>query len=238
MKLLAMDTSTECLSLALQCQGQMLTHTAAGGALTSTELIPQLQRLMMQASLCWADLDALVFGAGPGSFTGLRSACAVAQGLGFGADLPVLPVDTLLAVAEEARWQQGADERFHVTALLDARMDEMYAACYAYESGTWLKTKGYSLISPDKLDDFTGPAEVLLAGNVFGVYGPRLPARLSRRIAAMPTAQAMLRLAPALLAGGSAVAAAQALPTYVRDKVAQTTHERAAIKAAALSSAT
>jgi tRNA threonylcarbamoyladenosine biosynthesis protein TsaB len=236
MRLLAMDTSTECLSLALQCDGQILSHTAAGGALTSTELIPQLQQLMAQAALCWADLDAVVFGAGPGSFTGLRSACAVAQGLGFGAGVPVLPVDTLLAVAEDARWQLGTDECFHVTALLDARMDEMYAACYAYQSGVWSKTKGYSLISPEALDRFTDPAQHMLAGNVFGVYGQRLPDRLSRRLAAMPTAQAMLRLAPALLAGGGAVAAAQALPTYVRDKVAQTTHERAAIKAAALNS--
>jgi len=234
MRLLAIDTSTESMSLALLAQGQVLTHTGAGGAMASAELIAQLQRLMSQVCLRWADLDALVFGAGPGSFTGLRTACAVAQGLGFGAGVPLLPVDTLLAVAEDARWQQGADELFHVTALLDARMDEMYAACYVYESEVWSKVKGYSLISPEKLDAFTDSADGLLAGNVFTVYGARLPTRLSRRVAAGPTAQALLRLAPALLAAGGAVPAARALPTYVRDKVAQTTLEREALKAAAL----
>ena len=82
-------------------------HNAAGGAQTSTHLIPEIQRLMALAQLRFEDLDAIVFGAGPGSFTGLRTACSVAQGLAFGAAVPVLPVDTLLAVAEEARWQAG-----------------------------------------------------------------------------------------------------------------------------------
>ena len=233
MNLLAIDTSTEWLSLALQADGQVLSHTAAGGALTSTDLIPQILRLMANAGLRWTDLDALVFGAGPGSFTGLRSACAVVQGLAFGAGVPVLPVDTLLAVAEEARQQLGAADSFLVTALLDARMDQMYAACYIYECATWTKTKGHELISPEDIDQFTDSADGLLAGNVFSVYGPRLSAGHGRRVTAMPSAQAMLRLAPGLLASGYAVSAAQALPTYVRDKVAQTTAERAALKAAA-----
>jgi tRNA threonylcarbamoyladenosine biosynthesis protein TsaB len=233
MRLLAIDTSTEWLSLALQADGQVQSHTAAGGALTSTDLIPQIQRLMAKAGLRWTDLNALVFGAGPGSFTGLRSACAVVQGLAFGAGVPVLPVDTLLAVAEEARQQLGAADSFLVTALLDARMDQMYAACYVYEHATWSKTKGHELISPEALAQFTDSADGLLAGNVFSVYGPRLSACHGRRVTAMPSAQAMLRLAPALLASGCAVPAAQALPTYVRDKVAQTTAERAALKAAA-----
>lgn len=238
MNLLALDTSTEWMSIAVQRAGQVppLLHHAPGGALTSTQLIPQIQALMAQAGLRFDVLQAIVFGAGPGSFTGLRSACAVAQGLAYGAGLPLLPVDTLLAVAEDARLQCNPGDAFQVTALLDARMDEMYAASYVFESYKWKTIKGCSLIKPEELDRFTassgGRSMTLLAGNVFAAYGARLPSTAAQRINALPTAGALLRLAPALLAAGAAVAAAQALPTYVRNKVAQTTQERAAAKCA------
>lgn len=231
MNLLAFDTSTEQMSIAVQRHGVAApwTHTAAGGAHSSTHLIPDIQRLMTQAGLRFDQLDAIVFGAGPGSFTGLRTACSVAQGLAFGAGVPVLPVDTLLAVAEEARAQTGNADHWVVTALLDARMDEMYAASYCFDNDMWTQIKGCSLIKPEDLawDDGT-----VLAGNVFAAYGARLPDGPGLCVLALPTASAMLRLAPALLAAGGAVAPAQALPTYIRDKVAQTTLERAAAKSA------
>ncbi len=230
MNLLALDTSTEQMSVAVQRRGVATPwqHTAPGGALSSTQLIPDIQRLMMQAELRFDQLDAIVFGAGPGSFTGLRTACSVAQGLAFGAGVPVLPVDTLLAVAEEVRHRLSGADGFGVTALLDARMDELYAASYQFESGLWRQHKGYSLIKPENLAwDGSG----VLAGNVFAAYGARLPDGPGLRLLALPTATAMLRLAPALLAAGGAVRADQALPTYIRDKVAQTTLERAAAKA-------
>ena len=233
MNLLAFDTSTDHMSIALQRgSGEAATlwqHTAAGGALTSAHLIPEIQRLMAQAQLTFTQLDAIVFGAGPGSFTGLRTACSVAQGLAFGVAVPVLPVDTLLAVAEDARQQLGAPACLHVTALLDARMDELYAASYYFESGVWTIIKGYSLISPENL---AWNGTDVLAGNVFAGYGDRLHAPGAQRVQATPTAAALLRLAPALLAAGAAVPADQALPTYIRDKVAQTTLERAAAKLA------
>lgn len=237
MNLLAFDTSTERMSIALQCgsgdTAMLWQHDAPGGALTSTHLIPEIQRLMAQANVGFDALDAIVFGAGPGSFTGLRTACSVAQGLAFGASVPVLPVDTLLAVAEDARQQLGAPACLHVTALLDARMDELYAASYYFESGVWNVTKGYSLISPEALD---ADGSAVLAGNVFAAYGARIRDRIgsagAQRVPALPTAAALLRLAPQLLAAGAAVSADQALPTYIRDKVAQTTLERAAIKLA------
>lgn len=233
MNLLAFDTSTERMSIALQRgsgeASALWQHSAAGGALTSTHLIPEIQRLMAQAQLGFDALDAIVFGAGPGSFTGLRTACSVAQGLGFGAAVPVLPVDTLLAVAEDARMQLGSPAVLSVTALLDARMDELYAASYMFESGVWSVTNVYSLIHPENL--VCHGVEVL-AGNVFATYGQRLNDAGAQRVDALPTATAMLRLAPALLAAGAAVPAEQALPTYIRDKVAQTTQERAAAKLA------
>jgi tRNA threonylcarbamoyladenosine biosynthesis protein TsaB len=170
-----------------------------------------------------------VFGAGPGSFTGLRTACSVAQGLAFGAGINVLPLDTLLAVAEDARSQLGAPDALAVTALLDARMDQLYSASYMFESNKWRIRKGYSLISPEASESDVGD---VLAGNVFAAYSARLPMRHQRQVPALPTATAMLRLAPAMLAAGLAVPPELALPTYIRDKVAQTTAEREAAKLA------
>jgi len=238
MNLLALDTSTDIMSVAVQrasaagaagAAPQVWQHSGPGGAQTSAQLIPTIQRLMAQAGLQFVDLDAIAFGCGPGSFTGLRTACSVAQGLAFGANLKVLPIDTLLAVAEEARFQEASTlARWQVTALLDARMDEMYAASYVFESGKWRQIKGCSLIRPE---DLVMDAASPLAGNVFANYGARLPVG-APRITALPTASALLRLAPTLLAEGAAVAADQALPLYIRDKVAQTTLERATEKAA------
>jgi tRNA threonylcarbamoyladenosine biosynthesis protein TsaB len=236
MNLLAFDTSTDMMSLAVQrtVNGtpQQWLHTGPGGAQTSAHLIPAIQQLMAQAELRFDQLDAIVFGCGPGSFTGLRTACAVAQGLAFGVKVPVLPVDTLLALAEAARHQHGATQApYRVQALLDARMDEMYAACYTFDSGLWTLIKGPSLIRPE---DLTTEAGFTQAGNVFAVYADRLPTLDAAvpRVEALPTAAALLRLAPALLAAGAAVSADQALPLYIRDKVAKTTLERAAEKAA------
>ena len=100
MNLLAFDTSTETLSIAVQRGAHVLAHEAAGGAQASAALIPQALALLAQAQLAVADLHAIAFGRGPGAFTGLRAACAVAQGLAWGAGVPVLPIDTLLAMAE------------------------------------------------------------------------------------------------------------------------------------------
>ena len=110
-KWLAIETSTDMLSLAIaSTQGdksQVWAHTSQGGAKASQLVLPEIVRLMKEAHMGFADLTAVVFGRGPGSFTGLRTACSVAQGLAFGAGVPVLPIDTLLAVAEDARYQKA-----------------------------------------------------------------------------------------------------------------------------------
>lgn len=244
MNLLAFDTSTEVMSIGVSrtVDGvvQQWLHTGAGGAQASTGLIAAVMDLLQQAGLALGQLDAICFGAGPGSFTGLRTACAVAQGLAFGADVPVLPVDTLLAVAEEARVAAHSDAAIQrVTALLDARMDEMYAAVYDFDGTQWHTVLESHLVRPEALTlvDGTNAAAQqaqALVGNVFAVYGERLTGvpTATPRIAALPTAAAMLRLAPSLLAAGQAVSAAEALPHYIRDKVAKTTAERMAEKAA------
>jgi tRNA threonylcarbamoyladenosine biosynthesis protein TsaB len=223
-KLLAFDTSTEALSIAVRHGDQLLEHSGTGGAQSSASLIPLIQQLLAAAGLSLRELDAIAFGRGPGSFTGLRTACSVAQGLGYGAGVRLLPIDTLHAVAEEAHDRFGATR---VVAVLDARMDQVYAAGYDFEV-EWSASEA-ELLAPEGV---VVPEGWVLAGNAFAAYGERLP-RATARHEVLPTAAAMLRLAPALLAAGRTVAPAEAWPLYVRDKVAQTTEERAALKAKA-----
>jgi tRNA threonylcarbamoyladenosine biosynthesis protein TsaB len=239
-KFLAFDTSTDRMSVAVTDGVRTWEHSGPGGAQASTTLIPAVLALLADAGLALGELDAIAFGRGPGSFTGLRTACAVAQGLALGArdgaGMPVLPIDTLMAVAEEARFQrdgaQAAAKPLTVTALLDARMDEMYVQSFQFRGGQYRALAECELVRPEA---FVPPSAVdVLAGNVFSVYADRLPAGMPTRAEALPTAAALLRLAPALAAAGQCVPADLALPLYVRDKVALTTQEREQVKAAKL----
>jgi tRNA threonylcarbamoyladenosine biosynthesis protein TsaB len=247
---LALETSTDTLSLAVARGAQTWTHTSAGGALTSTHMIPQTLALLKEAGLALTDLQAVVFGRGPGAFTGLRTACSVAQGLAFGADLSVLPIDTLLAVAEEARVANaltGAVPVTRVLAVMDARMEQVYVAAYEFTPngtgttgeakqmhGTWRCVQEPELHSPESLH---WPADwpqdsFIAAGNAWPVYAGRWVAALTApQLMALPTAAALLRLAPAIWAADQAVPPEEALPLYIRDKVAQTSDERMKIKA-------
>lgn len=252
-RLLAFDTSTDRLSVGVADGEQLWLHEGTGGAQASTTLIPIILRLLAEAGLRLDQLDAIVFGRGPGSFTGLRTACSVAQGLALGADVPVLPVDTLLAVAEEARANlpgAQAHATYKLTAMLDARMDELYVQHFTVQAETLRALGSARLLKPEAFSqavaaaespadkDWHAPSNHWLVGNVFEPYAGRLPAWPdSQTVRALPTAAALLRLAPALLAAGQAVPAAQALPLYVRNKVAQTTAERMQAKDAAQAAA-
>jgi tRNA threonylcarbamoyladenosine biosynthesis protein TsaB len=220
---LALETSTDTLSLAVARGTQTWTHTSAGGALTSTHMIPQTLALLKEAGLALTDLQAVVFGRGPGAFTGLRTACSVAQGLAFGADLPVLPIDTLLAVAEEARVVSDIPVT-RVLAVMDARMEQVYVAAYEFTphavdvtceanqmQGTWRCVQAPELHSPESLHwpaDWTNDAvqktspAFIAAGNAWPVYAGRWPAALTapqnhgfahRRRATAPRASSMGR---------------------------------------------
>jgi tRNA threonylcarbamoyladenosine biosynthesis protein TsaB len=198
------------------------------------------------------DLDAIAFGCGPGAFTGLRTACAVAQGLAFGAGVPVLSVGSLLTLAQAARTTHlGAAWHGHIVAVLDARMDEVYSAALCVDSaGIWHTVHATALVAVHDFAQTLASAPGVFAGNVWAAYPhlfaanpeahtvdtaaahPSAAPPAQQRISAVPTAVAMLQLAPQLLASGQAVAAEHALPVYVRNKVAQTTAERLALKAA------
>ena len=236
---LALETSTDTLSLAVARGAQTWTHTSAGGALTSAHMIAHTLALLKEAGLALTDLQAVVFGRGPGAFTGLRTACAVAQGLAYGAELPVLPIDTLLAVAEEARVAceaGGGTPVTRVLAVMDARMAQVYVAAYEVStiSGTWRCVQAPALHSPESLRWPTDWASdsFIAAGNAWPVYAGRWPSALvAPQVMALPTAAALVRLAPAAWAAGLAVPPEEALPLYIRDKVAQTTDERLQLKA-------
>jgi tRNA threonylcarbamoyladenosine biosynthesis protein TsaB len=232
MKLLALDTSTDTMSIAVQHGDAVFTHTAEGGAKASSTLIAAIEALMQQAGLQYASLDAIAFGRGPGSFTGLRTACSVVQGLAFGAGVKVLPIDTLLAVAEEARFLRAAQglDASRILAALDARMGEVYSACYEFDSTLRSIHEGKLLKKPQDLLTQTPHPATLLAGNIRPSLDAQLPAQALALpyLHCLPTASALLRLAPRLIALGGLVEAQDALPLYIRDKVALTTAEREA----------
>src|SRR4051812_24373368 len=168
-KLLAFDTSTEALSIAVRHGDALFEHTGIGGAQSSSTLIPFIQQLLAEAGLALRELDAIAFGRGPGSFTGLRTACAVAQGLGYGAGKPVLPVDTLTLVAEAAREAAGATR---VVAVLDARMNEVYVAKCEWTGTAWRQLRPPILCTPEAVQAEPG---WVLAGNAFAMHADRLP---------------------------------------------------------------
>ena len=245
---LAIDTSTDVLSLALcGANGRVWRHEGPGGAQASAHLLPALGELMAQAGLRGADLACIAMGRGPGAFTGLRTACSVVQGLAFGwssaerpQGVPVLPLDSLLALAEAAS-VQAAPVWTRVVSVLDARMDEVYIAAYEQVNGVWQTRVPSTLCAPadvwallcTQVPDIAqalsdGEPNTGCAGNAWAVYPEALAALPGARRQAVPTADALLRLAPAAWNSGQAVAAADALPLYVRDKVAFTTAEREA----------
>lgn len=231
-RLLAIDTSTDVLHLAL-CRGPATwVRTGAAGAQASATLVPAVLALLDEAGLALRELHAVAFGRGPGAFTGLRTACAVAQGLALGAGCPVLPIDTLMIVAECARGLGAGPELW---AAQDARMGEAYAARYRLgPDGRWQTLEAAALHDPAALRErlMVQPG-IGLAGNAIRAFPDALG---EGPWTAWPEAgtdgAALLRLARAAWQAGEAIDAALALPVYVRDKVAQTTAEREAARLA------
>jgi len=234
---LAFDTAGERMTVALASGDRRWSQSGAGGSQASAALLPAILGLLDEAGLRLADLDAIAFGRGPGAFTGLRTACSVAQGLAFGAGKPVLPIDSLLVVAEAAR--QGATS-FRTWAAIDARMEQIYAAAYRFADGRWT-----TLVAPTLFDVVAlaerwreAPPEAV-AGDALSAFAGRLESGAARRFPeARADVDALLALALAAWRDGRGVDAAEALPLYVRDKVAQTTRERQAARAAAAAEAT
>lgn len=225
--LLAFDTATERTVVALRRDGQGRSDVSAGGAKASTTLIPTLLRLLTEMDLRIADLDAIAFGRGPGAFTGLRTACSVAQGLAFGAGKPVLPIDSLLIVAEDAR--AGASET-RIWSVVDARMNQIYAAEYRFHDDRWTTLQAPILSDAEALSArWKASPPTIVAGDALRAYAGRLDTGgATLRPEARIDADALGELAERAWHAGLGVDPADALPLYVRDKVAETTLEREA----------
>jgi tRNA threonylcarbamoyladenosine biosynthesis protein TsaB len=225
LKLLAFDTSTEMCSVAVHHDGAWLTSDMHVGNRHSELLLPAIGALLAEAGLDLRQLQGIAYGMGPGSFTGLRIGCGVAQGLALGADLPVLGVVTLEAMA----WQADAD---WVLVGLDARMHEVYYAAYRRAAGALRAVVAPCVAAPDAVPLPDGDGW-LARGNAWRSYAEPLAARLAGRVArletdAWPSAKAIAELALPRFAAGEAVAPEHAEPFYVRDKVALKTSERPA----------
>jgi tRNA threonylcarbamoyladenosine biosynthesis protein TsaB len=215
MRFAALDTSTEWCSVALWRDGEIAGVERRAGNRHSELALPMLEKLLKETDLSVEQLEAVAFGAGPGSFTGLRIACGIAQGLAFPRGIPVLGVSSLEALAEES----GATR---VLACIDARMREVYyAALQRAERGAWREIIAARCAAPASVE--VPPGDWIGAGNGFAVYGNLGLKRVLPEV--HPTAMAVARLAAPRLAAGEGVDAALAVPLYVRDKVAFTKAE-------------
>lgn len=225
MKVLALETSTEYCSVALWQDGVVSSRCEAVGQKHSERLMAMIDDLLQAAGCKLQAMDGIAFGMGPGSFTGVRIACGVAQGLALGANLPVIGVCTLEALAEAS----GHDK---VVAVLDARMGEIYHAAYEKQSGEWTATSEPCLCKPEEAPVVTGE-RWFATGSGFSVNSAALQARYAGQLhgvdgTVVPQASAIAVLGARRLARGDGADAAQALPLYLRDKVALKTSEREA----------
>jgi len=226
-QILALETSTELCSAALWRDGEVLAREALAGQRHSELLLPMIDALLAEAGLKLAALDGIAFGAGPGSFTGLRIACGVTQGLAFGADLPVVGVSTLEALAE------GADPAVsRALCCFDARLGEIFHAAYARDAAGWREVSAPALATAATAPAVTGEGWTGL-GSGFAAHGAALAQHYGAQLAAtrpdvLPHARAVATLGARTFARGEGVTAERALPLYVRDKVALTVAERAA----------
>lgn len=226
--LLAFDTSGERIHVGVAVGEAAWVVEEAGASQASANLIPCVRQVLGRAGIGLRELDAIAFGCGPGAFTGLRATSSAAQGLAWGATLPVLPIDTLMAVAEDARTRVGADD---VWVAMDARMGEIFAGRYRWKDAGWATLIPPALVTPDELAALcrSHPSR-WLAGSAPGVFADRLQWTPAAGIDpdARPGAHALLACARAAWARGSFADPAEALPLYLRNKVALTTAERQA----------
>ncbi|MCC7082394.1 MAG: tRNA (adenosine(37)-N6)-threonylcarbamoyltransferase complex dimerization subunit type 1 TsaB [Burkholderiales bacterium] len=222
-KLLAFDTSTELCSAALWLEGEVAADAVHAGQRHSELLLPMIDALLRCAGIGVRELDAIAYGEGPGSFTGLRIACGVAQGLAFGANLPVVGIGTLLALAQ-------ASGETEAVCCLDARMRQVYFAAYRRNADGWETVRSPQVHAPQAVPELPSGAWTG-CGNGFVVYADALRARLGAALAAvapieLPHAREIAILAAAEVARGGGKPAAEAVPVYVRDKVALTIEEQ------------
>ena len=232
MKIIAVDTATEACSAALYIDGEIEERFEIAPREHTRLLLPMVDSLMAEAELRPQQLDAIAFGCGPGSFTGLRIATGVMQGIAYGADLPVVPVSTLAAISQACLQKTEYDIIF---TAVDARMNEIYWAVYRRD-----ELGVAELLGKEKVQPATEVDALQLAGYGIGSgwqrYQTELTARLGEQLIAydadyLPHSASIAWLGAVGVQRHQTVPVQQALPVYLRDKVAKTTAEREAQKA-------
>ena len=221
MQILALETSTESGSCALWQDGAVIERICPPGRSHSETLLPLVRELLDDGGISISQLDAIAFDTGPGAFTGLRVACGAAQGLAVAADLPLLPVVSLEAMA-------AATGAARVLSLLDARMGEVYSASYLRQGDAMVLQGDIRVTAPDNVD--LPSTDCLACGNALTAY-PALAERLGAAgLVLMPTilpeAAWLARLGALKFSAGEGIDPALAAPLYIRDKVAKTISER------------
>jgi len=223
LNIIALDTSTAYCSLALWQDGIVCSKDVMAGQQHSELLLPMLQAMLAEAGITLKQIDGIAFGAGPGSFTGLRIACGVAQGLAFAQDLPVVGVITLEAIAQQI-------DAPRVLAALDARMGEIYFAAYEKTETGWLPIHVPLLCQPNAAPSVAGDAWIG-GGSGFDEYNEILQSVYAGKLQGIapncyPRAVEMVQLAVTKFINGEGVAPELAAPVYLRNKVALKESER------------
>jgi len=223
MKILAVETATEACSAALFLDGEIIERYRLAPREHSRLILPMMQSLLDEAGIALNRLDALAFGRGPGSFTGVRIAAGVIQGTALGADLPVVPVSTLAALAQASFVEFEAEYAF---AALDARMGEVYWGVYRRNAEGFAVVEGAEAIVDADQAQFPDEAVGVGIGSGWQAYADVLTKRLGSRVVRIegeryPSAGSVARLGAEGLRKGLAVCAEMALPVYLRDTVAR-----------------
>jgi Inactive homolog of metal-dependent proteases, putative molecular chaperone len=224
MRILAIDTATEACSAALWNTGEICAHFELCPREHTQRILPVVQDILSQSGVTLAELDALAFGRGPGSFTGVRIGIGIAQGLALGAELPMIGVSTLATMAQGAFRKSGATR---VLAAIDARMGEVYWAEYVRdEQGIWHGEESEAVLKPEavkaRLMQLSG--EWVTVGTGWPAW-PELAADATHLTITdgevlLPAAEDMLPIAVYLLEKGKTVAVEKAEPKYLRNEVA------------------
>ncbi len=224
MILLALETATEACSAALYVDGQVIERYRLAPREHNRLILPMIEDLLAEAGLGLSRLDALAFGRGPGSFTGVRIATGVVQGIAFAADRPIVPVSTLAALALQAFDEDTAAD--WALPCIDARMGEVYCATYRRsEDGMPMLEGAERVLAPCAIErPVARPSRCLGIGSGWRAYGELLHERIGRDLSGVianrfPRASHVARLGVCGFEAGGAVAALQALPVYLRDRV-------------------
>lgn len=223
MNIIALDTSTEYCSLALWLNGNTISKEVLAGQRHSELLLPMLQTMLAEVEITLKQIDGVAFGAGPGSFTGLRIACGIAQGLAFAQDVPIAGISTLEALAQQA-------DTSKVLTALDARMGELYFAAYEKTATGWHSVHAPQLCRPETAPMVEGRGWIG-CGSGFDLYHSGLSGHYSSNLQQIipgcyPHAREIAQLAVVKFINGEGKAAEEALPVYIRNKVALKENER------------